>query len=58
MAEKKQNTDNVKKDIAEIKLLLAVLQKQIKDLEISVVHDGMYTKDDFREIAAMRNNRG
>lgn len=58
MAEKKQNTDNVKKDIAEIKLLLAVLQKQIKSLEKSIGIERPYSDDDLREIASMRNNRG
>jgi hypothetical protein len=57
MAEKKVN-DNTKKELAEIKLLLAVLQQQIKSLEKSIGIERPYSDDDLREIAAMRNNRG
>ena len=54
----KKPTDNTKKDLAEIKLLLAVLQQQIKSLEKSIGIERPYSDDDLREIAAMRNNRG
>ncbi len=54
----KKPTDNTKKDLAEIKLLLAVLQQQVNSLEKSIGIERPYSDDDLREIAAMRNNRG
>ena len=54
----KKPTDNTKKDLAEIKLLLTVLQQQVNSLEKSIGIERPYSDDDLREIAAMRNNRG
>lgn len=54
----KKPTDNTKKDLAEIKLLLAVLQQQVNSLEKSIGIERPYSDNDLREIAAMRNNRG
>ena len=57
MAEKKQNTDNVKKDLAEIKLTIAVLQEQVKRLAEMVLPQPMYTEEELHEIAEYRRKK-
>ena len=57
MAEKKQNTDNVKKDLCEIKLTIAVLQEQVKRLAEMVLPQPMYTEEELHEIAEYRRKK-
>lgn len=56
MAEKKQ-TDNVKKDLCEIKLTIAILQEQVKKLAELVLPQPMYTEEELHEIAEYRRKK-
>ena len=56
MAEKKQ-TDNVKKDLCEIKLTIAILQEQVKKLAEMVLPQPMYTEEELHEIAEYRRKK-
>lgn len=56
MAEKKQ-TDNVKKDLCEIKLTIAILQEQVKRLAEMVLPQPMYTQEELHEIAEYRRKK-
>lgn len=56
MAEKKQ-TDNVKKDLCEIKLTIAILQEQVKKLAEMVLPQPMYTQEELHEIAEYRRKK-
>lgn len=56
MAEKKQ-TDNVKKDLCEIKLTIAILQEQVKRLAEMVLPQPMYTEEELHEIAEYRRKK-
>lgn len=48
--------DEVKKDIAEIKIALEIMKKQIEKLEERILPNKQYEKDS-REIFEMRNNK-
>lgn len=56
MAEKKQ-TDNVKKDLCEIKLTITILQEQVKKLAEMVLPQPMYTQEELHEIAEYRRKK-
>lgn len=57
MKEVKKQTDNVKKDLAEIKLTIAVLQEQVKRLAEMVLPQPMYTEEELHEIAEYRRKK-
>lgn len=57
MKEVKKQTDNVKKDLAEIKLTIAVLQEQVKRLAELVLPQPMYTEEELHEIAEYRRKK-
>lgn len=49
-----KNSDNVKKELAEIKTVIAIMAKQIKSLEEMLGYTPMYTEEEYKELAAMR----
>lgn len=55
MAEKKQT--DVKKDLCEIKLTIAILQEQVKKLAEMVLPQPMYTQEELHEIAEYRRKK-
>lgn len=57
MKEVKKQTDNVKKDLAEIKLTIAVLQEQVKRLAEMVLPQPMYSEEELHEIAEYRRKK-
>ena len=57
MKEVKKQTDNVKKDLCEIKLTIAVLQEQVKKLAELVLPQPMYTQEELHEIAEYRRKK-
>lgn len=57
MKEAKKQTDNVKKDLCEIKLTIAILQEQIKKLAEMVLPQPMYTQEELHEIAEYRRKK-
>lgn len=57
MKEVKKQTDNVKKDLAEIKLTIAILQEQVKRLAEMVLPQPMYTEEELHEIAEYRRKK-
>lgn len=57
MKEVKKQTDNVKKDLCEIKLTIAVLQEQVKKLAELVLPQPMYTEEELHEIAEYRRKK-
>lgn len=58
---KQVNKEDVKKDIAEIKIVIEIMKKQIeelsKKLNLKESYEAGYTKEDLRELYEMRNNR-
>lgn len=58
---KQVNKEDVKKDIAEIKIVIEIMKKQIeelsKKLNLKESYETGYTKEDLRELYEMRNNR-
>lgn len=58
---KQSNNEDVRKDLAEIKITIAILQEQVKKLAnvLNVVQpiQPMYTEDEYREIAEYRRRQ-
>lgn len=56
---KSEPKNNIKKDITEIKVTLAIMQKEIAELEkkLNIKSKSAITDDDRREIFEMRNNK-
>lgn len=58
---KQTNNEDVRKDLAEIKITIAILQEQVKKLAnvLNVVQpiQPMYTEDEYREIAEYRRRQ-
>jgi hypothetical protein len=57
MKETNKQTDNVKKDLCEIKLTIAILQEQVKKLAEMVLPQPMYTQEELHEIAEYRRKK-
>lgn len=51
MSERKST---LKEDLAEIKLVIAIMKQQIAQLEAKLGSNVMYTEDDLREMAQMK----
>lgn len=56
---KQTNNEDVRKDLAEIKITIAILQEQVKKLAavLNVVQPAMYTEDEYREMAEYRRRK-
>lgn len=56
---KQTNTEDVRKDLAEIKITIAILQEQVKKLAavLNVVQPAMYTEEEYREMAEYRRRK-
>lgn len=58
---KQTNNEDVRKDLAEIKITIAILQEQVKKLAnvLNVVQpiQPMYTEEEYREIAEYRRRK-
>jgi len=57
MKETNKQTDNVKKDLCEIKLTIAILQEQVKKLAEMISPQPMYTQEELHEIAEYRRKK-
>lgn len=59
--DKQINKEDLKKDIAEIKIIIEIMKKQIEELsnklQLKESYASGYTKEDLRELYEMRNNR-
>lgn len=53
---KNRKKDDVHKDLAEIRILIAVLQEQVRQLSARLGM-GIMTQEDIRELAAMGKKR-
>lgn len=54
---KKNTTSNnttVKQDLTEIKMVIAIMQKQIEALEDKLKGNQLYSDEEYREIAKLR----
>ena len=56
---KQTNNEDVRKDLAEIKITIAILQEQVKKLAavLNVVQPAMYTEEEYREMAEYRRRK-
>lgn len=56
---KQTNSEDVRKDLAEIKITIAILQEQVKKLAavLNVVQPAMYTEEEYREMAEYRRRK-
>lgn len=56
---KQTNNEDVRKDLAEIKITIAILQEQVKKLAavLNVVQPVMYTEEEYREMAEYRRRK-
>lgn len=56
---KQTNNEDVRKDLAEIKITIAILQEQVKKLAavLNVVQPAMYTEEEYREMAEYRRRQ-
>lgn len=56
---KQANNEDVRKDLAEIKITIAILQEQVKKLAavLNVVQPAMYTEEEYREMAEYRRRK-
>jgi len=58
---KQSNNEDVRKDLAEIKITIAILQEQVKKLAgvLNVIQPirPMYTDEEYREIAEYRRRK-
>lgn len=57
---KQTNNEDVRKDLAEIKITIAILQEQVKKLAgvLNVIQPAMYTEEEYREMAEYRRRKG
>lgn len=49
-----ERKSTLKEDLAEIKLVIAIMKQQIAQLESKLGSNVMYTEDDLREMAQMK----
>lgn len=49
-----ERKSTIKEDLAEIKLVIAIMKQQIAQLEVKLGSNVMYTEDDLREMAQMK----
>jgi len=56
---KQTNSEDVRKDLAEIKITIAILQEQVKKLAavLNVIQPAMYTEEEYREMAEYRRRK-
>ena len=61
ITKKQSNNEDVRKDLAEIKITIAILQEQVKKLAgvLNVIQPikPMYTDEEYREIAEYRRRK-
>ena len=61
ITKKQSNNEDVRKDLAEIKITIAILQEQVKKLAgaLNVIQpiQPMYTDEEYREIAEYRRRK-
>jgi len=61
ITKKQTNNEDVRKDLAEIKITIAILQEQVKKLAgvLNVIQPikPMYTDEEYREIAEYRRRK-
>lgn len=61
ITKKQSNNEDVRKDLAEIKITIAILQEQVKKLAnvLNIVQpiQPMYSEEEYREIAEYRRRK-
>ena len=59
---KKQETnkEDIKRDLNEIKIVIEIMKRQIEELskKLQIEPKRLYTVEDLKELADMKNNRG
>ena len=59
---KKQETnkEDIKRDLNEIKIVIEIMKRQIEELskKLQIEPKKLYTVEDLKELADMKNNRG